>query len=90
MAQRLGGAGFATRLVPAAETGRQPWLEVTVDAVRTGLDALGASRALQAGEPPIHLSERRAAEGVLVIDPAALSTGDDATLVERMVALARS
>lgn len=90
MAQRLGGAGFATRLVPAAETGRQPWLEVSIDHARTGLDALGASRALQAGEPPIHLSERRAAEGMLLIDPAALSAGDDAILVERMVALARA
>jgi L-seryl-tRNA(Ser) seleniumtransferase len=89
MAQRLGGAGFAARLVTAAETGRQPWLELAIDPGRLGLDASGASRALQQGDPPVHLSERRAAEGFLVIDPMALVPDDDATLVERVIALAR-
>ncbi|MBM3572543.1 MAG: aminotransferase class V-fold PLP-dependent enzyme [Alphaproteobacteria bacterium] len=89
MAQRLGGAGFNTRLVPAAETGRQPWLEVTIDRDRLGLDAHGASRALQAGDPPVHLSERRATDGILVIDPMSLNAADDAVMVERVIALAR-
>ncbi|MBM3597926.1 MAG: selenocysteine synthase [Alphaproteobacteria bacterium] len=90
MAQRLGGAGFATRLIPATETGRQPWLEVAIDKTKLGLDAHGASKALQQGNPPVHISERRAAEGYLVIDPMSLNPADDATLVDRVIALARS
>jgi L-seryl-tRNA(Ser) seleniumtransferase len=42
--------------------------------------ALDVSRRLQAGDPPVHLSERFAAQGILIIDPQALRPEDDATL----------
>ncbi len=52
-----------------------PQLHLTVDR-----DALALSRSLQAGETPVHLSERFAAQGILVIDPQALRPEDDAAL----------
>ena len=62
------------RLVDARETGRVPQLYLTVK------DPQGTSRRLQAGDPPVHLSERYAAQGLLIVDPQALPPGDDAAL----------
>jgi L-seryl-tRNA(Ser) seleniumtransferase len=69
--------GLAARLKPARETGRAPVLELTLPG-----DALAFSRALQQRDPPVHLSERWAANGVLTIDPQALQSGDDAALID--------
>jgi L-seryl-tRNA(Ser) seleniumtransferase len=68
------GDGIAKKIVSARETGRVPQLYLTLR------DPLEVSRRLQAGEPPVHLSERYAAQGVLIIDPQALRPEDDATL----------
>lgn len=65
----------ATRLLPARETGKVPQLHLSL-----GLKAIQVSAALQAGDPPVHLSERFAAQGVLIIDPQALRPEDDAAL----------
>ena len=51
-----------------------PQLHLTVE------NPIAVSRRLQAGEPPVHLSERFAAQGVLIIDPQALRPEDDAAL----------
>ena len=67
MAALLEGiAGITVALVPAAQTGRVPVLEITVP------DALAMSARLQSGDPPVHLSERHAARGVLTLDPQVL------------------
>jgi D-glucosaminate-6-phosphate ammonia-lyase len=63
-----------SKLLSARETGKVPQLHVTVK------DPLEASRRLQAGEPPVHLSERFAAQGILIVDPQALRPDDDAAL----------
>ena len=63
-----------TRLVSARETGKVPQLYLTLK------KPLDVSRRLQAGDPPVHLSERFAAQGMLIIDPQALRPEDDATL----------
>ena len=68
-------AVFDVRLVPAAQTGRVPVLEIAVP------DALGLSARLQRGDPPVHLSERHAARGVLTLDPQVLLAEHDAPLV---------
>jgi D-glucosaminate-6-phosphate ammonia-lyase len=60
--------------VPASITGRVPVLEIAVP------DALGLSARLQRGDPPVHLSERHSARGVLTLDPQVLQPQDDATL----------
>jgi D-glucosaminate-6-phosphate ammonia-lyase len=63
------------KLLSARDTGKVPQLHLTVR------DAVEASRRLQAGDPPVHLSERFAAQGILIVDPQALRLQDDAALV---------
>jgi len=67
-------AGIAVTLVPAAQTGRVPVLEITAP------DTLALSARLQRGDPPVHLSERHAARGVLTLDPQVLLPEHDAPL----------
>jgi D-glucosaminate-6-phosphate ammonia-lyase len=76
--------GIGARVKPAAETGRVPVLELSLDS-----DALAFSRALQRGDPPIHLSERHATRGILLIDPQALQPDDDAEIARAIRALSR-
>jgi L-seryl-tRNA(Ser) seleniumtransferase len=73
--------GARLRLVPAAETGRAPVLEITV------ADALAKSARLQQGDPPVHLSERHAARGILTLDPQVLLPEHDAPLVAALRAV---
>ena len=77
IAQQLGDV--RSRMAPASETGRVPQLHLAVK------EPLEASRRLQAGDPPVHLSERFAAQGVLIIDPQALRPEDDAALVAALL-----
>ena len=63
--------GLQVRLVSAKESGRVPQLYLTL------ADPLAVSRSLQAGDPPVHLSERFAAQGILIVDPQALRPEDD-------------
>jgi D-glucosaminate-6-phosphate ammonia-lyase len=67
--------GHSVTLVPASVTGRVPVLEIAVP------EALALSARLQRGDPPVHLSERHSARGVLTIDPQVLMPDDDAALV---------
>jgi L-seryl-tRNA(Ser) seleniumtransferase len=73
IAAELGG--HKVTLVPASVTGRVPVLEIAVP------DALALSARLQRGDPPVHLSERHAARGVLTLDPQVLLPEHDAPLV---------
>jgi L-seryl-tRNA(Ser) seleniumtransferase len=74
--QRIAGEiGVSSKLLSARETGKVPQLHVLLD------EPMEASRRLQAGDPPVHLSERFAAQGVLIVDPQALRPEDDAALV---------
>lgn len=68
------GERLQKRILSARETGRVPQLHLTVE------NATGLSARLQAGDPPVHLSERFAAQGILIIDPQALRPEDDAAL----------
>ena len=70
--------GVAKRIMSARETGRVPQLHLSVE----GIDALTISRRLQAAPTPVHLSERFAAQGVLIVDAQALRPEDDAALAE--------
>jgi len=64
------------RIVLAGETGRVPQLHLSIEHI----DAFEVSRRLQALATPVHLSERFAAQGILVIDPQALRPEDDVAL----------
>ncbi|HKU98461.1 MAG TPA: aminotransferase class V-fold PLP-dependent enzyme [Vineibacter sp.] len=72
--------GVGVTFVPAHTTGRVPVLELLVDPSVVGMDALDLSARLQAGDPPVHLSERHAARGVLTLDPQVLPHEADAPL----------
>ena len=76
VAASLDGAAVCCRLLPAEETGRVPVLELSV------ADALGLSRRLLANDPPVHLSARHAARGILLVDPQVLRPEDDAVLAQ--------
>ena len=66
--------GHDVKLVPSSVTGRVPVLEIAAP------DALAFSARLQRGDPPVHLSERHAARGVLTLDPQVLLPEQDAPL----------
>jgi L-seryl-tRNA(Ser) seleniumtransferase len=66
--------GLDVKLVPASVTGRTPVLEIAV------ADALAMSARLQRGDPPVHLSERHSARGVLTLDPQVLLPEHDVPL----------
>jgi D-glucosaminate-6-phosphate ammonia-lyase len=78
---------LATRLLTTAETGHYPLLELILDESAIGRSAWAVSKALQQGDPPVHLNERRAAEGILVIHPAGLQDQDGAKVVSRLMAV---
>lgn len=90
LAERLGGIatalagrrGLSTRLLSAQETGRVPVLELSIEATGAGMDAIALSRRLLAAERPVHLSERLAHRGILLLDPHVLRPEDDALLAE--------
>src|SRR5688500_10317524 len=69
------GTACPKNLMSARDTGRVPQLHLTVE------NPSALSARLQAGDPPVHLSERFAAQGILIIDPQALRAEDDAALV---------
>ena len=70
-----------------AETGRFPLLEVALDERGLGQTAAAVSRGLQAGDPPVHLGERRAVEGVLTVHPEGLRDGDEGVVTARLVSV---
>ena len=72
--------GRAVTLVTAEKTGRVPVLEIAVP------DALALSARVQAGDPPVHLSERHAARGILTLDPQVLLPEHDAPLAAALKA----
>lgn len=66
---RLGGLpGIRTRLLPASETGRVPHLHLMIDPALARVDAMGLSKRLQGADVPVHLSERLAQRGILIVD----------------------
>ena len=80
---RLAGLpGLRTHLLPASETGRVPHLHLMIDPVQAGVDALGLSTRLQGAEVPVHLSERLAQRGILIVDLQVPPPEDDDAITE--------
>ena len=73
--------GISLQLVSAKETGCVPQLRILIDVSIAKIDALGLSRALQCADTPVHLSERFAQHGMLIIDPQVLREDDEEVLV---------
>lgn len=74
-------------LLSASATGRYPLLELAFDEKALEANAYAISKRLQAGAPPVHLSERRAYEGILVVDPAGLRPEDSAAIAHAVRSL---
>ncbi|HSC70813.1 MAG TPA: selenocysteine synthase [Candidatus Methylomirabilis sp.] len=72
------------RLLPATETGRVPLLELALDESALGRTGWAISLELQQGDLPVHANDRRAAEGILTVNPAALRDGDEHTVAARL------
>ena len=66
-----------TTLLPSEATGRYPVLELAFDEAALKASAHQISKRLQANSPPVHLSGRRAHEGILVVDPAGLRQDEE-------------
>ena len=83
--ERLAGAPhIRVTLRSAAETGRDPLLELCVDEAGLGRSAFALALILQQGDPPLHLGERRAPEGILIINPVGLREGEAAIVAARL------
>jgi seryl-tRNA(Sec) selenium transferase len=83
--ERLAGTPhIRARLLSAAETGRDPLLELRVDEAGLGRSAFALALTLQQGDPPLHLGERRAPEGILIINPVGLREGEAAIVAARL------
>ncbi len=76
-------------VVSAAETGRDPLLELRVDETTLGASAFALSLALQKGEPPVHFGERKAAQGILIINAVGLREEDVEIIASRLRAVLR-
>jgi len=88
--RRLAGAAhLGCRLRSAAETGRIPLLEICLDEAALGRTAFALSLALQADDPPVHLGEGKATEGILTVNPAGLQEGDEEIVATRLLAVLR-
>lgn len=76
---RIGAAlaGLNSVATEIGHGGRAPLLAVMLDPPAR---AAAAVAGLLAHDPPVHVGERRVAEGVLLIDPQSLAPEDDATL----------
>ena len=86
--ERLTGAPhIQARLLSAAETGRDPLVELRVDETGLGRSAFALALTLQQGDPPLHLGERRAPEGILIINPVGLREGEAAIVAARLRAV---
>lgn len=85
---RLKGAARArTEPAQAKGKGSYPALEIVFDESALKMTAYELSKRLHQGSPPIHLSERRAHEGVLVVDSSGLRPGDEKTISDALLAL---
>lgn len=71
-----GTPSLRTELVPVSVTGRRPILQLHFDEMSCGRTAVEISALLQSGTTPIHLTERFATDGTLIIDPAGLTQRD--------------
>jgi len=76
-----------TALVQSRVQGRYPVLEIALDERALKMTAFEASRRLHRHAPPVHLSERRCHDGILVLDPAGLRAGDERIVARALAAL---
>ncbi len=88
ISDRMGAAKHVrTALAQAKGKGSYPALELIFDEAALKATAYQISKRLHQGTPPIHLSERRAHEGVLVVDSSGLRAGDEKLIADALAAI---
>ena len=75
------GDSLSVRLDPGPGDTSVPTLELRVSGSAESL-----SRALQHGDPPVHLGERLMESGILTLNPQTVREEDDAVLADRLLA----
>src|SRR6202022_1090064 len=73
-------------VLSAAETKRYPILEIKFDEESLGFGAVEISRRLQRQSIPVHLSERRIYENVLLVDASGLRPDDEQAIASALAA----
>ena len=73
-------------VLSAAETKRYPILEIQFDEESLGFGAVEISRRLQRQSIPVHLSERRIYENVLLVDASGLRPDDEQAIATALAA----
>ena len=73
-------------VLSAAETKRYPILEIQFDEDSLGFGAVEISRRLQRQSIPVHLSERRIYENVLLVDASGLRPDDEQAIASALAA----
>jgi L-seryl-tRNA(Ser) seleniumtransferase len=86
LADLLAGIKCRATVLSAAETKRYPILEILFDEEALGFGAVEISRRLQRQSIPVHLSERRIYENVLLVDASGLQPGDEQTIANALAA----
>ena len=77
--------GVTTVFLPASESSRgRTYAAITLDERALGKTAYDIIDRLKEGDPAIHVSEYRAGEGTLLINPFNLTEGDEARIAQRM------
>jgi D-glucosaminate-6-phosphate ammonia-lyase len=69
---------------PASE--KFPSLAIEFDPAALGTDIPALSLALQSHDPPVHLSERYASRGLLIVESAGLRPGDEEIIARAIIA----
>jgi L-seryl-tRNA(Ser) seleniumtransferase len=88
VADRLEGSASArTSFVQSKGKASYPALEIALDERTLNATAFELSRRLHQGSPPIHLSERRAHEGIVIVDSSGLRGGDEEIVARALMAL---
>jgi len=84
LANRLAGLdAVQIRLPPQDPSGRVPVAEMCLDEAKLGRSAYEVSRELVRGNPRIYLNERKADQGILLINPFNLTEEDAGVIAER-------
>lgn len=76
--------GLSTTLLPAGMPRAYPRLALVIDAGRFGSDARDLADRLRQLPTPVHLSEERISEGILIVDLISISATDDGLLASSL------
>jgi L-seryl-tRNA(Ser) seleniumtransferase len=76
--------GVRVQLPPPDQSGRLPLVEVIFDEAHLGHSAAEIARTLLNGDPKIFLSERKAQEGILLVNPFNLDVAGAKIIAERI------